>query len=126
MNRYLATVGTSDDCSAVHFQVTQECRQVIRLEVPGGCRGRASIASTVISDGVKVFAEFGPDLVPRGRMKDAIVKQYHSLRGRPAFLKIYPRSLDREERTGPARLQALWPGRATPAQTTQQSHPAND
>src|SRR5580700_6931267 len=111
MNRYLAAVGTSDDCSALHFQMTQECRQVIRLEIPGGCRGRASIDSTVISDGVKVFAEFGPNLVPHGGMKDAIVKQYHGLRGRPAFLKIYLRSVDREERTGLARFYALWPGR---------------
>ena len=57
---------------------------------------------------------------------DAIVKQYHGLRGRPAFLKIYPRSLDGEEGTGPAGFHALWPGRTTPAQTAQQSHPAND
>src|ERR1700722_5582919 len=106
--------------------MTQECHQVIRLEIPGSCRGRAPIPSTVISDGVKVFAELRPNLVPRGGMKDAIVKQYHRLRGRPALLKIYPRPLDREERTGPARFRALWPGRTTPAQQAQQSRPASD
>src|SRR5215469_13648248 len=80
-----------------------------------GC-GRAPISPTVIADRVKVLAEFRPNVVPDGGIKNSVMNQHRGLRGCPTLLVVDFRSVDLKERTWTCLRgsHALRPSRATP------------
>ena len=64
VNGQAAAMGAADEHGALDLQMTQEREQIVGLRIyDGGCRG-TPVAAAVVTNGVELLAECGPDAVP--------------------------------------------------------------
>src|SRR5579864_1786568 len=84
----LAAMRAADNRRVAELQMTHERREIIRGKVSFRSRGRPAVPSAVVSNGMKVLAEFRPDLIPRSRVQHAIMHQHHTLGTAAAFFVI--------------------------------------
>src|SRR3984957_20702328 len=82
------TVRTGDKSGVGDFTVVQKSRQVFGFVIRFRCRWRKAISATVVTDRVEPLAECGPNIIPNGRIYDAVVHENDSIGSRTAFLIV--------------------------------------
>ena len=107
-----AAVRTSDQDRFRNFQVPQQRGEIFGFSIPSGGFWGTAVATAVVANGVKGFAERGPNGVEDGGMRQAIVKKDDGLQPGAAFFVVDFPVLNIEKRARYWSRQQSWRLRA--------------